>query len=59
MIPIFLIALATICFFVLERVLPGRELPEAPGWYVRATFLNACQVSVMHPTNLDSQGLVF
>src|SRR5713226_3199745 len=34
-------------FFVLERVLPGRELPEAPGWYARAIFLNACQFGIV------------
>lgn len=47
MIPLILIVFASIFFFVLERVLPGRELPEAPGWYARATFLNLCQVSVV------------
>ena len=31
MIPIAIIVAATLVFFVLERVFPGRELPEAPG----------------------------
>lgn len=47
MIPIALIAAATVVFFVLERVLPGRELPEVPGWYFRAAFLNGCQVGIV------------
>jgi sterol desaturase/sphingolipid hydroxylase (fatty acid hydroxylase superfamily) len=38
---------ATVFFFVLERMLPGRELPEAPGWYARAAFLNTCQVGIV------------
>lgn len=37
----------TLTFFVLERVLPGRELPEAPGWYARALLLNACQLGIV------------
>jgi len=47
MTPIVIIAFATLLFFVLERVLPGRELPESPGWYVRAAFLNGCQVGII------------
>lgn len=47
MIPIAIIVVATVVFFVLERVLPGRELPEAPGWYGRAAFLNFCQVGIV------------
>lgn len=34
-------------FFVLERILPGRELPETPEWYARAAVLNACQVAIV------------
>lgn len=37
----------TLIFFALERLLPGRTLPEVPGWYVRALFLNACQLAVV------------
>jgi sterol desaturase/sphingolipid hydroxylase (fatty acid hydroxylase superfamily) len=47
MIPIALVAFASIFFFVLERILPGRELPEAPGWYARAAFLNLCQLAIV------------
>lgn len=47
MIPLAIILAASVLFFVAERVLPGRELPEAPGWYARAAFLNACQVGIV------------
>ena len=36
-----------VIFLVLERAIPGRELPEAPGWYVRASFLNCCQLGII------------
>ena len=41
---IFAIALI---FFALERLQPGRELPESPGWYARAVFLNAWQLGIV------------
>jgi sterol desaturase/sphingolipid hydroxylase (fatty acid hydroxylase superfamily) len=47
MVPYTIIVAATVLFFILERVLPGRTLPEAPGWYVRAGFLNVCQVGIV------------
>ena len=47
MLQIALIIVTTLFFFILERVLPGRELPEAPGWYSRAAFLNACQIGLI------------
>jgi len=47
MIQIACIVAATIVFFVLERALPGRELPESPGWYLRAAFLNGCQLGIV------------
>jgi sterol desaturase/sphingolipid hydroxylase (fatty acid hydroxylase superfamily) len=47
MFPVMIILGITILFFVLERALPGRELPEEPGWYLRAAFLNACQVGIV------------
>lgn len=34
-------------FFLLERLAPGRELPESPGWYARALFLNGCQLAIV------------
>jgi hypothetical protein len=47
MIPYTIIVAATVLFFILERVLPGRTLPEAPGWYARAALLNLCQVGIV------------
>ena len=47
MIQIASIVAATIVFFVLERALPGRELPESHGWYLRAAFLNCCQLGIV------------
>jgi sterol desaturase/sphingolipid hydroxylase (fatty acid hydroxylase superfamily) len=47
MVPIIVIIAATLLFFLLERSIPGRDLPDAPGWYVRAASLNVCQVSVV------------
>ena len=42
-----IILVMTIAFFIFERVLPGRELPEVPGWYIRAAFLNTCQIGIV------------
>jgi sterol desaturase/sphingolipid hydroxylase (fatty acid hydroxylase superfamily) len=47
MIPIAIIVAATLFFFLAERIVPGRELPEAPGWYARAGFLNICQLAIV------------
>ena len=35
-VPTIVTLLAAVFFFVLERARPGRELPNAPGWYARA-----------------------
>lgn len=45
--PFIIIFGAAVIFFAAERVFPGRELPEAPGWYVRAVFLNLCQSGIV------------
>jgi len=47
MIPALIIVSASVIFFVLERMFPGRELPEAPGWYARAAFLGLCQLGIV------------
>jgi sterol desaturase/sphingolipid hydroxylase (fatty acid hydroxylase superfamily) len=47
MIQLALIFGITLVFFVFERILPGRELPETPGWYARALFLNLCQFGIV------------
>lgn len=38
-------------FLVLERVRPGRALPNAPGWYGRAITINFCQLAISIATN--------
>jgi sterol desaturase/sphingolipid hydroxylase (fatty acid hydroxylase superfamily) len=43
--------LAAAFFLTLERVKPGRELPNAPGWYARAVLINLCQVAITFSTN--------
>ena len=45
------IALAAAAFLVLERVAPGRELPNAPGWYGRALIITMFQVGITFATN--------
>ena len=53
-----MLALPTVCtllaaalFLTLERMAPGRELPNAPGWYARAALINGCQVAITFATN--------
>jgi hypothetical protein len=41
--PTLLTLVSAAIFLTLERVKPGRELPNAPGWYFRALLTNACQ----------------
>ncbi|WP_315834316.1 sterol desaturase family protein [Bradyrhizobium prioriisuperbiae] len=41
-----LIVLAAIAFMTLERLAPGRELPNAPGWYGRALLIALFQVGI-------------
>jgi len=47
MVQLALIAGLALVFFVLERMRPGRNLPEPPGWYARAVLLNACQLGIV------------
>ena len=44
--PTLLIIISAIIFLILERVKPGRELPNAPGWYGRALLVNAGQIAI-------------
>jgi len=46
-----LIAVAATVFLILERIRPGRELPNAPGWYVRALVITLFQVGITFSTN--------
>jgi len=50
-IPTLLTFLSAAIFLVLERVHPGRDLPNAPGWYLRALFINGCQIVITFTTN--------
>jgi sterol desaturase/sphingolipid hydroxylase (fatty acid hydroxylase superfamily) len=43
--------LATIIFLSLERIFPGRELPNSKGWYFRCLFINFCQLAITLLTN--------
>ena len=47
LLPWLLIFGITLFFFAWERVFPGRELPESPQWYLRAAFLNSCQIAIV------------
>ena len=48
--PTLLIIISAIIFLILERVRPGRELPNAPGWYGRALLINAGQIAITFST---------
>ena len=47
MLQLALVVVLALVFFVAERARPGRDLPESPGWYARAIFLNACQLGIV------------
>jgi sterol desaturase/sphingolipid hydroxylase (fatty acid hydroxylase superfamily) len=46
-----LIVSAAIGFMILERAAPGRELPNAPGWYGRALLITLVQVGITLTTS--------
>ena len=45
--PLLLIFVCAAVFLLAERVVPGRELPNPPGWYLRAVLLNAAQLGIV------------
>ncbi|WP_374335635.1 sterol desaturase family protein [Leeia sp.] len=45
--PAVLIVLSTSVFLVVERVAPGRALPNARGWYWRAGWMNLLQLGLI------------
>ena len=51
LLPTALTIASTIVFFTLERVFPGRELPNSKGWYGRAVLITLCQIGVTLITN--------
>ena len=42
-IPTLILVCITAAFLILERVIPGRTLPQSKGWYARTLSLNAIQ----------------
>jgi sterol desaturase/sphingolipid hydroxylase (fatty acid hydroxylase superfamily) len=44
--PSVLIVISTAVFLVLERVFPGRKLPQSKGWYLRAILVNLSQLAI-------------
>jgi sterol desaturase/sphingolipid hydroxylase (fatty acid hydroxylase superfamily) len=49
--PTILTVLSAAAFLTLERVRPGRELPNSRGWYARAALVNLAQVAITFGTN--------
>lgn len=45
--PVVVMILGGGAIFVAERLFPGRELPEAPGWYARALAFNIVDILVI------------
>lgn len=45
--PVYLVVFVVTLFFVAEHILPGRKLPNSSGWYLRAVFLNLCQLAIV------------
>lgn len=45
--PIYLVFAIAVLLFLAERLHRGRELPTSPGWYLRALFLNLCQLGIV------------
>ena len=44
--PSILVVAVTVVFLIWERVCPGRELPDAKGWYWRALLVNLVQLGI-------------
>lgn len=44
----FLIICIFTTFLIVERLHPGRVLPDASGWYIRALALNLCQLALVY-----------
>ena len=44
--PTIFTVLAALAFFTLERLAPGRELPNWRGWYSRAILINLAQIGI-------------
>jgi sterol desaturase/sphingolipid hydroxylase (fatty acid hydroxylase superfamily) len=44
--PTIMVVVATLLFAILERVFPGRQLPDVKGWYWRALLVNFAQLGI-------------
>ncbi len=44
--PTLLMGASTAIFFVIERVRPGRQLPQSKGWYARAILITLVQLAI-------------
>lgn len=58
MLPTVLLILTSTLFLVWERIWPGRGLPHAKGWYVRALAINAIQLGVTLSTGEMTRNLL-
>ena len=47
MLPLAVIILTALAVLLIERLIPGRSLPNSKGWYLRALLLNAFQFSLV------------
>src|SRR5450631_654462 len=46
-----LIVCSALAFMTLERVAPGRDLPNTPGWYARAMIVTLFQIAITLATS--------
>lgn len=44
--PSILVVISTVIFLILERIYPGRSLPNVKGWYLRALLINLIQLGI-------------
>jgi sterol desaturase/sphingolipid hydroxylase (fatty acid hydroxylase superfamily) len=44
--PSMLLVMSTVIFLILERVRPGRRLPQSKGWYLRALLMSLVQLLI-------------
>jgi hypothetical protein len=49
--PTLLIIASAAIFMTLERLRPGRKLPNAPSWYMRALVVTGFQIAITLGTN--------
>ena len=48
--PSIMVIVVTMLFLILERMFPGRELPNSKGWYGRALLVNLAQLLIILAT---------